>query len=267
VSARSSIDPGRWPWTTGGRSAEAATRPPAASETVQEVELRRLRAELAIVRGRLASFEASLGPLGRSDADLHSFVERIPARVLNSADASVGPGGLIVSSGAAAGVEPGRPAVSATVLAAGEAAGVSSDAAVLAGAAVVGRTDQVGEWTSTVVPVTASEFRAHVRLVRESADGPVLGEDGLLEGDGRGGCVVKYVPSTAAVTAGDHVYSHDPSGRIPQPLYFGRIESASLRDGAPHWEIRVRPAADLSSIAEVHVLRPKPLEVVQASGN
>lgn len=265
-SALGRIDPGRWPWTAGGRPAEVPVTHLAATEAVQEVELRRLRAELAILRHQLASIEASLGPIGRSEADSRSLVERIPARVLNTADASVGPGGLIVSSGAAAGVEPGQPAVSAVVLAAGEAAGVSGDAAVLAGAVVVGRTDEVGEWASTVVPVTAPEFRAHVRLVRESADGPVLGEEGLLEGDGRGGCVVKYVPSTAAVTIGDHVYSHDPSGRIPQPLYFGRIESASLRDGAPHWEMRVRPAADLSSLAEVHVLRPRPLEVVQASG-
>ena len=69
----------------------------------------------------------------------------------------------------------------------------------LAGAAVVGRTAEVGAWTSTLLPVTHRDFRAHVALIRETESGPVEGEEGILEGDGRGRCRMRYVPSTATV--------------------------------------------------------------------
>jgi hypothetical protein len=111
------------------------------------------------------------------------------------------------------------------------------------------------------VPVTSPEFRAHVRIVHMTAEGPIFGDEGMIEGDGRGGCTVRYVPSTAAVAVGDHVYSHDVTGRVPQPLYYGQIERAVLRDGAPHWDIGVRPAAEPKAFTELHVLAPREVEV------
>lgn len=268
TSCRSTLDLRRWPWSGGTPLPPAVRQDNQPGKAASEVELRRLRAELAAARHDLGAFDASLGPVGRvqPSAGGRPAVERIEAQVLDASDAAVGPGGLIVGAGRMNGVEAGRPAI-AVSLDAGERAGVTADAAVLAGAAVLGRTDEVGTWTSTVVPVTAPEFRAHVRIVRETADGPVLGDEGVLEGDGRGGCVVKYIASTTAVSVGDHVYSHDPSGQIPQPLYFGRIETASLGDGAPHWEIRVRPAADFRTTAVVYVLCPKPREAVRTAAN
>lgn len=157
----------------------------------------------------------------------------------------------------------GQLAVEPPILTAGAETGTPGGAVVLAGAAVVGRIDEVGVWTSTLLPVTHPEFRAHVWIVRASADGPESGEQGILEGDGHGGCVVRYVPSTAAVAVGDHVYSYDPTGRMPQPLYYGRIDHAELPEGAPHWEIRVRPAAEPAAFAEVHVLVPTTPEPVR----
>ncbi len=262
---RSSLDLSRWPWSGVAPVLAVSTHEPP-RDPASELQLRRLRAELASARDDLRSFSASLGPIGRVAASdgTPTDVERIPARVLNSSDASVRPGGVIVEAGATDGVETGQPAVAFT-LAVGEADGVTADAAVLTGAAVLGRIDEVGAWTATVIPVTAPAFRGHVRIVRETTDGPVFGEEGLLEGDGRDGCVVKYVPSTAAVSVGDHVYSHDPSGQIPQPLYFGRIEAAALAEGAPHWEIRVRPAADISKLSQVHVLCPKSRGMIQTA--
>jgi len=264
-SARLDFD--RWPWSE--RPDPAAVPSDLPANGIAQAELRRLRAELATARRDLTAFDASLGPIARVAASSAASpsVERVVARILNASDPAVGPAGMVVDAGSKEGVESGQPAVGAVTLAAGASAGVPGDALVLTGAAVVGKTDEVGAWTSTIVPVSDVAFRAHVRIVRETADGPAFGEEGLLEGDGRDGCVVKYVPSTAAVAAGDHVYSHDPSGRIPQPLYFGRIESASLREGAPHWEIRVRPAADIRAASEVHVLRPLIPELVRTAAS
>lgn len=263
---RADLDLGRWPWT----ARDVRDRPDSRASKADpagEAELRRLRVELAAARRDLATFDQSLGPVGRQAAgSTHGpAVERIAARVLNRSESATGPGGLVVAAGAVQGVEPSRPAVTPIGLAAGAEAGVPGDAVVLVGAAVLGRTDEVGAWTSTVVPVTDASFRAHVRIVRQTENGTSFGEEGLLEGDGRDGCVVRYVPSTAAVSVGDHVYSYDSSGRIPQPLYFGRIEAAALRDGAPHWDIRVRPAARPDEATEVHVLCPKPGEFVTAA--
>jgi hypothetical protein len=232
------------------------------------LELRRLRAEVADLKRSFAAFDASLGPITAGDAasDPTAGVERIAARMLD-APSGTEPGGLIVAAGAVSGVTAARPVVAPVAVSAGTRDGVPAGATVLAGAAVLGRTDEVGALTSTVLPVTSPAFRSHVWIVRVTDRGPAFGEEGVLEGDGRGGCVVKYVASTEAVAVGDHVYSHDPTGRIPQPLYYGRIDRAELRDGAPHWDIHLRPAADAGRVGVVHVLRVRDQATLQASAN
>jgi cell shape-determining protein MreC len=265
-AATDRFDIRRWPWTTSlPREHDAVGQATEPLDTADVLELRRLRAELADAKRALAAFDASLGPVraGGSAGATHG-VERIAARVLD-AQPGTAAGGLILAAGTAHGAAPGRPVVAPLTLAAGEGDGVRAGATVLAGAAVLGRTDEVGAITATVLPVTAPEFRAHVWIVRAAEGGPTFGDDGVLEGDGRGGCVVKYVPSTAAVAVGDHVYSRDPTGRLPQPLYYGRVDRVQLRDGAPHWDIHVHPAGDVSRHGVVHVLRLGEPEPLQAS--
>jgi rod shape-determining protein MreC len=181
-------------------------------------------------------------------------VRRIPTRVLLPESHFSQAGGIVLSAGAAAGIDSNRLTVEEVVLNAGGGEGIPRRATVLAGATVVGKTAEVGAWTATLLPVDDRQFRAHVRLVRQGAAGTVMGEQGVLEGDGNSGCLVKYVPSNAAVEVGDHVYSFDPTGRIPQPLYYGQVDRAELRPEAPHWDIHVRPAVDLAKLTEVQVL-------------
>lgn len=249
------LDLNRWPWTADELARRQKESPSATTAPSTDREVRRLRAELAALRRELVAYERSLGPMRRS-ASATVAVERIPARILHAVDEQTAAGGVLLGSGTSSGLATGQLAVEPARLTVGTNAGTPDGGLVLAGAAVVGRTGDVGAWTSTLLPVSNSEFRAHVSLVRESTTGPVVGDEGILEGDGRGGCIVRYVPSTASVSVGDHVYSFDPSGRLPQPLYYGRIEQAELRRGAPHWDIRVRPSADVTAFAEVHVLVP-----------
>jgi cell shape-determining protein MreC len=250
----------RWPWTAG----DTTVRKQAPSdETVDRLakanrERRALRAELAAARRELVAYERSLGPERRSSTSSDG-VQRIPARVLRAADDTDGQtvaGGVLLGSGSENGIAPDQISVEPIVLTAGTATATPEGAIVIAGAAVVGRTDEVGRWTSTLLPVTDAGFRAHVRLVRETESGPVAGDEGILEGDGRRGCLVRYVPSTSSVAVGDHVYSFDPTGRLSQPLYYGCVVAAELRDGAPHWTITVEPAADVASFTTIHVLAP-----------
>ncbi len=181
-------------------------------------------------------------------------VKLIPTRVLLPESRFSQAGGIVLSAGATAGIDANRVAVEQVVLNAGGGEGIPRCATVLAGATVVGKTAEIGVWTSTLLPVYDRQFRAHVRLVRQGTAGTVMGEQGVLEGDGNSGCLVKYVPSTAAVEIGDYVYSFDPTGRIPQPLYYGQVDRAELRPEAPHWAIHVRPAVDLAKLSEVQVL-------------
>ncbi|MGC1272363.1 MAG: rod shape-determining protein MreC [Planctomycetaceae bacterium] len=255
ASLVATLDLNRWPWTAGDLARQQSKSPSATTTPSTDREVRRLRAELAAARRELAAYERSLGPMRRSAAATVA-VERIPARILHAVDEQTAAGGVLLGSGTSSGITAGQLAVEPDLLTVGTNAGTPDGGLVLAGAAVVGRTDDVGAWTSTLLPISNSEFRAHVSLVRESTTGPVVGDDGILEGDDRGGCIVRYVPSTASVSVGDHVYSFDPSGRLPQPLYYGRVEQAELRRGAPHWDIRVRPAADVAAFAAVHVLIP-----------
>ena len=246
-------DFGRWPWTA---AATVSINAPTAGGASPEIdrEVRALRAELAETRRRFEELDASLGPVRSATSGAQAGVARVRARLLSDAADN-----WLVSAGRSADVAADLPVVEPLpVAAAGEADGVAAGNEILAGAAVVGRIDEAGVWASTVRPITDPAFRAYVRIVRESGGTTAAGDDGVLEGDGRGGCVVKYVASTAAVATGDHVYSRDPSGRLPRPLYYGRIERAELRDGAPYWDLRVRPAVDPATLAEVTILRPVP---------
>jgi cell shape-determining protein MreC len=258
LQARSqSLDMTRWPWTTERSQPPAVAESSSAADEQLLQELRQLRFELAAERQTRADFERSLGPIKTTSQNAKPDVRRIPARVFAADDEASAPGGVILASGTTDGIQAGRIAVQPLRLAVDDGQVLTAHATVLAGAAVVGRTDEVGGWTATVLPVTDPGFRAHVTIVSVASDGYRLGENGVLEGDGQGGCIVKYVPSTASVSAGDHVYSFDPTGRIPQPLYFGQIDRAELRDAAPHWSIHLQPAADPSSLREVHVLVPE----------
>lgn len=251
-----SLDFARWPWSAGERQTVVVQGGDDQRERViaLEQENRELRAALAIEEKKFAIFEASLGPVSLASGERSTGVTRRAARVLDRSKDENGPAGVIIETGRLRGVEANAIAVSAIRLAAGFEDELSDGDTVLAGASVVGRVQDVGAWTSTVIPVTDQDFRAHVWIVHDSQGETSFGDEGILEGDGVAGCRLKYVPSTAAVAVGDHVYSRDPSGRIPQPLYYGEIDRAELRPGAPHWEIRVRPVVDLANVPVVHVL-------------
>lgn len=126
---------------------------------------------------------------------------------------------------------------------------------VYSGGHAVGRIVRVGRWTSVLQSVTDPQFRGGmVELARETSLGLVFGSKGLLEGAGEGLCRVNSVSSTEAVSVGQHVYSADHAGDLPGRVYFGKVVSAELTPGSPHWKILVRPELQLDQLEQVSIL-------------
>ena len=125
----------------------------------------------------------------------------------------------------------------------------------MAGKALLGRTENVGRWTSRVQPVTDTAFRIGVRLVRPSPLGPVQGARGILSGQGNG-CTLNDVPATEAVAVGDLVYTDSLVSPAGEPIYCGRVTAATVEPTASHWTIEVTPLHSPEKVpARVEVLR------------
>lgn len=137
----------------------------------------------------------------------------------------------------------------------GDDVGVRADQPVFAGRCVVGKIAQVGRWTSSILPVTASEFRGRARLMRRTTDGLVVGPEGILAGDGADGCQLNFISADEPVSIGDEVYTPVEGTPLPAPMYYGRVTSAVVPTGSPYWEVSVAPAETMDSAREVQVLR------------
>lgn len=170
----------------------------------------------------------------------------------------------VVDVGAAQEVIPSDYVVSAAsasdahgsqVIDQGDDSGVRTDQPVFAGRCVVGKVGDVGRWTSTVIPLTDAAFRGRAQLVRTAQRGLVLGAEGVITGDGKGRCRLLHIPSTEPVAAGDEVYTSSRLSGLPVPMYYGRVLTATLPEGAQQWEIVVEPAATMDSTRVVQVLR------------
>lgn len=140
----------------------------------------------------------------------------------------------------------------------GADAGLEPDNLVLSGMRVVGRLQEVGRWTSTVQLLTDKEFRGSAQLVRDGADGPVFGAEGILAGNGDGTCRLELVASLAPVSVGDTVFLPSHRTRLPGSICYGRVVEAALTEGAPYWSIRVAPYADAEYGDHLRVLVEAP---------
>jgi cell shape-determining protein MreC len=187
----------------------------------------------------------------------------LPARILGAEAAEAWRAGRFVDVGLADGIreETAVLAEEGPLVDRGRDAGLAVGHAVLDGRTLVGRIRSVGRWTSVVQPLTDPEYRTQVRIARRTSRGLVLGPTGILRGTGAPACRIDFVGSTEAVAVGDEVYTvaatngtntnsveatAGDTGAITTDLgilFVGRITSADLPTGAPHWELAVTPAA------------------------
>ncbi|WP_298859024.1 rod shape-determining protein MreC [uncultured Gimesia sp.] len=145
----------------------------------------------------------------------------------------------------------------------GEQQGVKAGYSIYAGQAVIGKVNEVGRWTSSLIPVTSVDYRGSARIARKTEQGLQMGVDGILVGMGEGRCQLLQIPPTESIQIGQEVYTGEVDRELPlsmqstlgQPMYYGRIIDAKLPRGAPYWKIIVEPAVKLSEVKQVSVLR------------
>ncbi len=177
----------------------------------------------------------------------------------------------LINQGAAAGLSPRDlvlPTAEGQVLIdQGQNVSLQADQVTLAGRCVLGKLDEVGQQTSTILPITHARFRGRAQLIRHTPQGARHGPEGVLAGDGGQHCRLTLVATTAAVAVGDDVYTSTAEQMFTVPLYYGRVVSAVSSPGEPYWEILVAPAASLADARTVQVLRPRvnPVRLTSAS--
>jgi cell shape-determining protein MreC len=262
----------RWAWDSAAREWTEWRHPESIDDTAERQRLaeeldawktrsRSLEARLATLREEHESGDRTGTPpsLGETGQPL-LVTELLSAAVLGEENTALCRGGKLLRVGASEGI-----AESALVLEdqhplidQGSLSGLETGHEIFAGRCVVGRVARVGRWVSTVIPVGDPEFRGLARIIRRTAQGPVFGAKGLLEGDADGLCRLRHIPATEPVSEGDEIYTAGGDANNPEPMWYGTIVKAELPAGSPHWEIRVRPAATLAEVKTVQVLRKKP---------
>jgi rod shape-determining protein MreC len=78
---------------------------------------------------------------------------------------------------------------------------------------------------------------------------------GILQGRGTNRCYLDYVPKTADVQPGDLVLASGLGGVYPKGLVYGKVSGVNKKTPGVFQEIEVMPAADLSALEEVLVVK------------
>ncbi len=139
----------------------------------------------------------------------------------------------------------------------GEHANLAAGQPVYSGRCVVGRLSQVGRVVSSIQKVTDENYRGLAQLIRKTEAGFVFGAEGVIEGQGeeKNLCRLRYIAGTQPVEVGDAVYTGDPDGSKPFPMYYGKVVRAELSPGDQEWSIWVEPAIKKLTAPTVTVLR------------
>lgn len=130
--------------------------------------------------------------------------------------------------------------------------GVVRNAAVVTAEGVVGKTTKVYPGTARVLLMT-DRSSGIPSLVRRTRD------QGVLRGQGQGGCEMKYLSPQADIVSGDTIVTSGMAGIFPKGIRIGRVTNVR-RGGYLLRKVEVRPAAALERLEEVLVLEGLPSE-------
>lgn len=234
-----------------------------------EEQNRQLLAENAALRKQLemARRESAL-PVELSLTEPLLMPEMTEARLLGQQAAGLWREGGLLDQGQNAGIRESSLVLAgeAPLVDLGASSGLKTGQSVSAGRTILGRIDQTGRWTSSLLPVTDPRYRGLAQLVRRTPSGTVYGGQGILEGRGDGPCTLRFVDSTEPVTVGDAVFTAETEDELPWPMFYGRVIRAELPPGAAWWEIDVEPASRSLQPASVQVLTTVFRPTRQATG-
>ncbi len=134
--------------------------------------------------------------------------------------------------------------------------GVAVTDPVVGGGGLVGRVVQASHRTATVALVTAGQSSVGVTFGSGSS-GPFTA---VVQGQG-GGSPMKalYVSRTTPVHLHEEMYTNGLAGAaFPKGIPVGRVTSVRTVPGATEKDVRLAPAADLSTLAYVQVVQWSP---------
>mgnify|MGYP000144444056 CR=1 FL=1 len=198
------------------------------------VENARLREEVQRLTREVSRLRESAQAAQRLEA-LLAFKEQAPYRVLAARVIGRDPASwfatIVVDRGSGDGVVRGNPVVTAE--------------------GAVGRVMETTPFTARVLLL--SDPRSAVGVILQGSR-----EVGVVEGNGQGDLLIKYLSRASAVRSGDVVITSGQGGVFPRGLVIGRLNTIRPAQGAAVFrEGTVRPAVDLSRLEEVLVLLPE----------
>ncbi len=127
--------------------------------------------------------------------------------------------------------------------------GIKKNVGVVTDSGVVGRVLNVQPLTARVLLLSDSNSRIGAVVQRTRAQGVVQGND-------RGGCILKFLDPMANVARGDLVVTSGDSLIFPQGLAIGEVTRVEHGRGELLKWVELRPSAKLSQLEEAVVILP-----------
>jgi rod shape-determining protein MreC len=125
--------------------------------------------------------------------------------------------------------------------------GVAKDMSVITSAGVVGRIIEVSEHTSRVL--LSTDLRSNIEAIVQRTR-----VKGVVEGNGTGGLILKYVRQLDDVTLGDKIVTSGFSELFPKGLVIGEVTRVSKGRDNFFKEIEVRPMVEFDKLEDVLVV-------------
>jgi rod shape-determining protein MreC len=116
---------------------------------------------------------------------------------------------------------------------------------------LIGRVVSVFRNVSTVQLLTDPANRVAVRVASSR-------DMGIVKYRPFEGMILDNLPIQDSIKVGDTVLSSGLGGLYPPGLTVGFVESVERPEEEPFWKVRLKPAANFSSLEELFVLRPQP---------
>jgi rod shape-determining protein MreC len=130
--------------------------------------------------------------------------------------------------------------------------GLAEDQFVLANESIIGTICKVDNRTARVRLITDPASQIAVKI-----DG--LNKDRILQGTGDNSAKVKLLPTKYRVEVGEVVYAQKKPGFLSTPVIVGTVAQCESNKETPLlWDITVKPACDIETLADVSVIVMNP---------
>lgn len=129
----------------------------------------------------------------------------------------------------------------------GSSDGLSEGQAVVAFEGVVGRVIEVSWNVSKILLLI--DYNSNIDAIVQN-----IRAQGILQGSGQQGCVLKYVHRAEDVKVGDSVVCSGMAGVFPRGILLGTVASVDKEAADLFQKIRVTPAVHVSKLEEVLVV-------------